>query len=116
MSKAMSNANANATDRGKNGSDSLWAAIRQVAFSRGYVNHLADQLGVSAKDLYRYATDPTNITAEHRQMPAEMIVPLTKATDDITILEWLAAQCGCVVTRRPEPASTAGPLSARVGA
>lgn len=94
----------------------LWEAVRRVCFSRGYISHLAEELEVDKRDLYRWSTNPSNRSDEHRDMPAAMIVPLTIATDDLTILKYLADACGCVVTKRPAAAETASPLLARLAA
>jgi hypothetical protein len=111
---SLSSAVAPAAARGKAAPSSLVEAVRGAIFRGGYVQDLAARVGVQAKQLYRWSTDPENDSDEHRALPAHMIETLTRETGQLDILEYLADSAGCILVRRPAPCTTAGALVDRV--
>lgn len=56
-----------------------------------------------------YLCDSCNPDREEVQFQARLLVPLMVATGDISVLEWMAAQVGCVVTRAIDVAAPSDP-------
>lgn len=71
------------------------AIYHQVHHSAADARVVAERLGVR----YSYLLDAANPDRDEVQFQARLLVPLMVATSDITILEWMAAQVGCVVTK-----------------
>lgn len=59
------------------------------------VAEIADDIGRSASVLYRYALDGES----GAPMPAELLIPLMKATADYRILQHMAASCDFALVR-----------------
>ena len=71
------------------------ALYHQVHHSVQDARTLAESVGVRAG----YLLDAANPDRDEVQFQARLLVPLMRATDDTTLLEWMAAQVGCLVVR-----------------
>lgn len=72
------------------------ALYHQVHHSVQDARTLAETIGVRAG----YLLDAANPDRDEVQFQARLLVPLMRATEDTTLLEWLAGQMGGVFTRR----------------
>jgi len=70
---------------------------------------IADEIGVRPG----YLSDAANADREDVQFQARLIVPLCRATDDLTLLRFMASQLGCVLVNLPAVANSDCDISKR---